>query len=140
MPHNIECLHSLSISGIILGPSPNLPDTPQPGFLSISQLSPQTRATIRKFYTSCNIFSESQAMSRLHSGEPLLHLTHPTTTHFSRNRFAVPLTSCKVPRLKKYFWQYFRAFKIDIQWASIIHDLSSPAANNNEQGFINGQN
>ena len=38
------------------GPSPHLPSTPQPSFLSISQLSTQTRATMGEFYTSCNIF------------------------------------------------------------------------------------
>ena len=67
-------------------------------------------------FTQAVIFSESQAMSRLHSGEPLLPLTHPTT-HFSQNRFTVDTLDLKRFLVSDDFLQYFLAFKIDIQWA-----------------------
>ena len=54
----LECLslRSLEVWFSSWGPSPHLPSTPQPSFLSISHLSTQTRATMAEFYTSWNIF------------------------------------------------------------------------------------
>ena len=61
-------------------------------------------------FTQAVIFSESQAMSRL---EPLLHLTHPTTTFVSQDL----LSTLDEHGFSDWVRQYYLAFKIDIQWA-----------------------
>ena len=63
-------------------------------------------------------------MSRL---EPLLHLTHPTTTFVSQDLLCTLINMGYKIEFDNIFWLLKLIF-------SIIHDLSRPAANN-EQAF-----
>ena len=66
-------------------------------------------------------------MSRL---EPLLHLTHPTTTFVSQDLLCTLINMGYKIEFDNILW----LLKLIFNGPSIIHDLSGPEANN-EQAF-----